>query len=280
MSPNITDDVPAPPSPTRRFGDGALPVPTHGHPDRTASLRLHLASGIWFCFACSPITADGTPQGADVIDWVRRTEGVGIGEAIRLLDSSATFTNAWAGTALTTGEPRRRQRTGKRPSLSAHHRSGYRRHCRQRGRSTRPDRSTSKVSTTWRVAGSPSPSSSVAPAGPRSATRAPVETTSSERSRPGASPTTSSSTPAGRPPPRRTAHHRLLPPAGPHPDPLCRRPDHRAHRSQRRRPPVPEIQEPAPHPSLRQVGQRGQGRGDVDVLSGWRAGKPGRHHLL
>jgi DNA primase len=75
------------------------PMPTHGHPDRTPSLRLHLTSGIWFCFACSPLTADGTPQGADVIDWVRRTERVGIGDAIRLLDSGATFTNAWAGHA-------------------------------------------------------------------------------------------------------------------------------------------------------------------------------------
>ena len=73
------------------------PMPTHGHPDRTPSMRLHLATGIWFCFACSPLTADGTPQGADVIDWVRRTDGVGIRDAIRLLDSGATFTNAWAG---------------------------------------------------------------------------------------------------------------------------------------------------------------------------------------
>jgi DNA primase catalytic core len=60
-------------------------------------MRLHLATGIWFCFACSPIASDGTPQGADVIDWVRRTEGVSVSEAIRLLDSGATFTNAWAG---------------------------------------------------------------------------------------------------------------------------------------------------------------------------------------
>jgi DNA primase len=62
-------------------------------------MRLHLATGIWFCFACSPIASDGTPQGADVIDWVRRTEGVSVSEAIRLLHSGAAFTNAWAGHA-------------------------------------------------------------------------------------------------------------------------------------------------------------------------------------
>jgi DNA primase len=60
-------------------------------------MRLHLATGIWFCFACSPIASDGTPQGADVIDWVRHTEGVSVYDAIRLLDSGSTFTNAWAG---------------------------------------------------------------------------------------------------------------------------------------------------------------------------------------
>jgi DNA primase len=74
------------------------PMPSHGHPDRTPSLRLHLGDGIWCCFACSPTKADGTPKGADVIEWVRQSEGVADWrQAITILDSGVPLTNVWAG---------------------------------------------------------------------------------------------------------------------------------------------------------------------------------------
>jgi DNA primase len=74
------------------------PMPSHGHPDRTPSMRLHLDDGVWCCFACSPVKADGNPRGADVIDWVRQTEGVtDWRDAIRILDAGGMLTHAWAG---------------------------------------------------------------------------------------------------------------------------------------------------------------------------------------
>ena len=77
------------------------PLPSHGHPDRTPSLRLHLDDGIFSCFGCG---AKG-----DVVEWVRQTEGVDWREAIRLLDDRRPLTNAWAGQARSAGE--RPQRT-------------------------------------------------------------------------------------------------------------------------------------------------------------------------
>jgi DNA primase len=65
------------------------PLPSHGHVDRSPSLRLHLDDDIFFCFGCG---AKG-----DVVEWVCRTEGVGWREAIDLLDSGRPLTNAWAG---------------------------------------------------------------------------------------------------------------------------------------------------------------------------------------
>jgi len=73
------------------------PMPSHGHPDRTPSMRLHLDHDVWFCFACSPRKPDGNPVGADVVEWVRRTEGVSWRQAVALLDSGRPLTNAWAG---------------------------------------------------------------------------------------------------------------------------------------------------------------------------------------
>jgi DNA primase len=73
------------------------PMLSHGHPDRTPSMRLHLDSDVWFCFACSPRKPDGNPVGADVIEWVRRSEGVGWREAVAVLDSGCPLTHAWAG---------------------------------------------------------------------------------------------------------------------------------------------------------------------------------------
>jgi DNA primase len=75
------------------------PCPPTGTPIAPRPCVFIWPAGSGSVSPCSPITADGTPQGADLIDWVRRTEGVGVGEAIRLLDSRSTFTNAWAGHA-------------------------------------------------------------------------------------------------------------------------------------------------------------------------------------
>ena len=55
------------------------PLPSHGHFDRSPSLRLHLDDGIWHCFGCG--------QTGDVVEWVCQSEGVRWGEAIRILDS-------------------------------------------------------------------------------------------------------------------------------------------------------------------------------------------------
>lgn len=67
------------------------PFPSHGHPDRTPSLRLHLDAGIFSCFGCG---AKG-----DAVEWVRLAEGVDWREAIAILDAGRPFSNAWAGKA-------------------------------------------------------------------------------------------------------------------------------------------------------------------------------------
>lgn len=73
------------------------PMPAHGHFDRTPSMRLHLDTGIWCCFACSPAKSGGGLQGGDVIDWVRQTEQVSSWrEAIHILDSRRPLSNAWS----------------------------------------------------------------------------------------------------------------------------------------------------------------------------------------
>ncbi|MGH3262901.1 MAG: CHC2 zinc finger domain-containing protein, partial [Trebonia sp.] len=65
------------------------PLPSHSHPDRTPSMRLYLDNDRYYCFGCA---ARG-----DVIQWVRDAEGVGVAQAIRVLDSGAPIANAWAG---------------------------------------------------------------------------------------------------------------------------------------------------------------------------------------
>ncbi|MHB1535957.1 MAG: CHC2 zinc finger domain-containing protein [Acidimicrobiales bacterium] len=65
------------------------PLPSHGHPDRTPSLRLYLDDDRYYCFGCG---AKG-----DIIQWARDTKGVGVHEAIRVLDSGTSLANAWAG---------------------------------------------------------------------------------------------------------------------------------------------------------------------------------------
>ena len=59
------------------------PLPSHGHFDRSPSLRLHLDDGIWHCFGCG--------QTGDVVEWVCQSEGVRWGEAIRILDSGRSL---------------------------------------------------------------------------------------------------------------------------------------------------------------------------------------------
>jgi DNA primase len=65
------------------------PFPSHGHPDRTPSLRLYLHDDRFYCFGCN---AKG-----DVVQWARDTERAGITDAIAILDSGRILTNAWAG---------------------------------------------------------------------------------------------------------------------------------------------------------------------------------------
>jgi len=67
----------------------ACPFPSHQHPDRTPSLRLHLDTGRYHCFGCA---AHG-----DVVQWVRDAEGLDVRAAIAHLDRRAPITNAWAG---------------------------------------------------------------------------------------------------------------------------------------------------------------------------------------
>jgi DNA primase len=77
------------------------PLPSHGHPDRTPSLRLYLDDDRYYCFGCA---AKG-----DVIQWARDTQGVGVHDAIQALDSGRSLTNAWAAmtsTAVNISRPR------------------------------------------------------------------------------------------------------------------------------------------------------------------------------
>ena len=64
------------------------PLPSHGHFDRSPSLRLYLDDGIWHCFGCG--------RTGDVVEWVCQSEGVGWNQAIRILDSGCALTCAWA----------------------------------------------------------------------------------------------------------------------------------------------------------------------------------------
>jgi DNA primase len=61
-------------------------------------MRLHLREGMWFCFGCSDRKPDGNPKAADVIEWVRQTEGLpGWREAITVLDAGGPLRNRWVG---------------------------------------------------------------------------------------------------------------------------------------------------------------------------------------
>ena len=65
------------------------PLPSHGHFDRSPSLRLYLDDGMWHCFGCG--------ETGDVVEWVCQSEGVGWNQAIRILDSGRALTRAWTG---------------------------------------------------------------------------------------------------------------------------------------------------------------------------------------
>ncbi len=64
------------------------PFPSHGHFDRSPSLRLYIDDGFWHCFGCD--------QKGDVVEWVCQTEGVGWRQAIRILDSGRSLNRALA----------------------------------------------------------------------------------------------------------------------------------------------------------------------------------------
>ncbi|MGH9046935.1 MAG: CHC2 zinc finger domain-containing protein, partial [Acidimicrobiales bacterium] len=86
------------------------PLSSHGHPDRTPSLRLYLDDDRYYCFGCA---AKG-----DVIQWARDTDQLGVAAAIQALDSGRSLTNAWAGLASTAANI-----SNPRPSLSGAPRS-------------------------------------------------------------------------------------------------------------------------------------------------------------
>ncbi|MGH9068918.1 MAG: CHC2 zinc finger domain-containing protein [Acidimicrobiales bacterium] len=65
------------------------PLPSRRHPDRSPSMRLYLDDDRYYCFGCG---AKG-----DVVQWVRDAERIGVGDAVRLLDSRQRIANAWAG---------------------------------------------------------------------------------------------------------------------------------------------------------------------------------------
>ena len=84
------------------------PMPAHGHPERTPSMRLYLDQGLWACFGCSPVKPNGKPRAADVVDWVRATQRLDDWwEALAVLDAGGRLANAWEGRARGSWRPTR-----------------------------------------------------------------------------------------------------------------------------------------------------------------------------
>jgi DNA primase len=85
------------------------PMPSHGHFDRTPSMRLHLDEGTCYCFGCG--------VRGDVVEWVEQLQGVGWRGAIRILDSGARLRNAWSASTLSTppARPAARRPEGSAP---------------------------------------------------------------------------------------------------------------------------------------------------------------------
>ena len=68
--------------------DDVVRLASHGHFDRSPSLRLHLDEGIRHCLGCG--------QTGDVVERVCQSEAVRWRQAIRILDSGCALTRAWA----------------------------------------------------------------------------------------------------------------------------------------------------------------------------------------
>jgi hypothetical protein len=68
--------------------DDVARLASHGHFDRSPSLRLHLDDGIRHCLGCG--------QTGDVVERVCQSEAVRWRQAIRILDSGCALTRAWA----------------------------------------------------------------------------------------------------------------------------------------------------------------------------------------
>jgi DNA primase len=74
------------------------PMPAHGHPDRTPSMRLYLDDDRYYCFGCG--------SKGDVIQWVQDAEGLDVAGALRTIDERRRIANAWAGQTPTHGHHR------------------------------------------------------------------------------------------------------------------------------------------------------------------------------
>ena len=74
------------------------PMPAHGHPDRTPSMRLYLDDDRYYCFGCG--------SKGDVIQWVQDAEGLDVAGAIAALDERRRIANAWGGQTPTHGHHR------------------------------------------------------------------------------------------------------------------------------------------------------------------------------
>ena len=67
------------PARARHSLDDVVRLASHGHFDRSPSLRLHLDDGIRHYLGCG--------QAGGIVEWVCQSEGVGWRQAIRILDS-------------------------------------------------------------------------------------------------------------------------------------------------------------------------------------------------
>jgi hypothetical protein len=76
------------PARARHSLDDVVRLASHGHFDRSPSLRLHLDDGIRHYLGCG--------QAGGIVEWVYQSEAVGWRQAIRILDSGCALTRAWA----------------------------------------------------------------------------------------------------------------------------------------------------------------------------------------
>lgn len=100
--------IPLPPGVTRSISV-PCPVPAHGHPDHSPSLRLYLADDYYCCLGCG--------SKGDVVQWVRDTEQVSVTVAIAKLDAGGALANAWAGQTPVQPVPRHSGAVGEAPRL-------------------------------------------------------------------------------------------------------------------------------------------------------------------